>query len=56
VLSHDRPGNFPDINIAARIDGDPVRRDELTGCFAGVDIAESREAFAFLIIDIDPVP
>src|SRR5688572_3329950 len=55
MLPHYRPGNLADIDIAARIDGYPMRRNELTGRFAGFSIAEPSQAVACFIIDIDPV-
>ena len=55
TLAHDRPGHFADIDIAARVDGDAMRRDELAGLFTGEDIAQARQPLACLVVDIDAV-
>src|SRR5919107_427719 len=56
MLTHNHPGNLADIDIAARIYGNPVRRDELTRCFARMDITEPRQEVACFVIDIHPMP
>src|SRR5689334_1684342 len=48
MLSRDGPRDFADINIAARIEREAVRRDELPSRFARPDVAEAREDFSFL--------
>src|SRR5688500_20390731 len=55
MLPHIRPRYFTDVNIAARIDGDAVRRDELPRLLAGVNVTEARQPLAGLVVDIDPV-
>ena len=56
MLTHNRPGDLADIDIAARIDGNPVRRNELTGRFSGFDVAEPCQAAACSIINVHPMP
>src|ERR1043166_5092742 len=54
-LSHDRQGNFRNIKIAARIEGNSVRRNKLPGRFPGSEISEPRQSSTVLVIDIDAI-
>src|SRR5690349_4224835 len=49
-------GDFADIDVAAGIDGEAVRRDELAGGEPGMLMAEPRQEFALLGVDADPRP
>src|SRR5260370_31133311 len=46
--------DFADIDIAARVDGQPVRRDELTGVEPGMGMTEPRPELALARITADP--
>src|SRR6266436_9011436 len=46
--------DFADIDVAARIDREPVRRDELAGLEPGMRVAEARQEFALMGVDADP--
>src|SRR6202011_5315801 len=46
--------SLADIDVAARIDGNSVRRDELAGVEPGMRVAEPRQEFALARIDTDP--
>src|SRR5436190_24314573 len=48
--------DFTDIDVAARIDGEPVRRDELAGLEPGMHVAEARQQLALMGIDANPRP
>src|SRR4051812_28270512 len=48
-----RPRDLADIDVAARIDGDAVRCDELAGIGAGMEIAEPGEDLALVADDAD---
>src|SRR3954447_12451162 len=47
-------GDLADIDVAARVDGDAVRRDELAGIEPGMRVAEPRQKLARVGIDADP--
>src|SRR6516225_768684 len=46
--------HLADIDVAARIDREPVRRDELARVEPGVRVAEPRQQFTLSRIDADP--
>src|SRR5258707_14012054 len=48
--------DFADIDVAAAIDGEPVRRDELAGGEPGMLMAQPRQQFALVGVDADPRP
>src|SRR6266567_7555465 len=48
--------DFADVDVAARIDGEPVRRDELAGFEPGMGVAEPGQQFALMGVDADPRP
>ena len=55
MLPHDRPRNLGDINIAARIERNSVRRNELSRRFAALEVAETRQTIPTCVVDVDPV-
>src|SRR6266576_6435211 len=55
MLSHDRPRNFADVDIAARIDREPVWRDELPRFWSGENIAETCQSFTRFIVYVHAV-
>src|SRR5688572_25261750 len=55
MLPHDCPGHLADVDIAARVDGDSVRRDKLARLLAGMNVAETRKPLARLVVNVDPV-
>src|SRR5262249_2316075 len=46
--------HLADIDVAARVDGETVRRNKLAGGEPGMRVAEPRQELAFLGIDADP--
>src|SRR5690348_16048076 len=48
--------DLADIDVAVRIDGDAVRRDELAGFEPGMGVAEPRQQPALAGVDADPRP
>src|SRR6266700_2612282 len=48
--------DFADVDVAARIDGEPVRRDELAGLEPGMGVTEPGQEFALMGVDADPGP
>src|SRR5579864_4977298 len=48
--------DLADINVAARIDRDAVRRDELAGVEPGMLVPEPRQQLALMGVDADPRP
>src|SRR3954470_19733939 len=49
-------GDFADIDVAAAVDREPVRRDELAGSEPGMLMAQPRQQFALVGVDADPRP
>src|SRR6185436_18302966 len=49
-------GHLTDVDVAARVDGEPVRRDELAGLEPRGAIAESREQLALPAVNADARP
>src|SRR3954453_23067003 len=48
--------DFADIDVAAAVDREPVRRDELAGGEPGMLMAQPRQQFALVGVDADPRP
>src|SRR5256885_7222276 len=48
--------DFANIDVAAAVDREPMRRDELAGGEPGMLMAQPRQQFAFLCVDADPRP
>src|SRR5579862_10003258 len=48
--------DLADIDVAARVDAQAVRRDELAGLQPGMGMAEPRQEFALMGVDADPRP
>src|SRR5919201_6830609 len=54
ILPERRPGHLGDIQIASRVDGAAMRRDELAGLFAGELAAHAAEEIALPGHDAHP--
>ena len=50
------PGDLADIDVAARVDRETVRRQELAELGPGRRVAEAADQLAFMIDDADPRP
>src|SRR5580704_7574776 len=51
-----RPRDFADIEVAARIDAEPVRPEKRGRRGAGVHVAKARQQLALIVDDADPGP